>query len=316
MQKLLFLTSLRPSIVDFVRTSQHRNKRSGILMTQFRPGSFQILPVIIKNLLIINGLVFLAQITFDGVYPGSDLQIKVGNTSNLFALHHLFSPLFKPWQLFTHMFMHGSLMHLISNMFALWMFGSILENLWGPKRFLIFYLVCGLGAALLHLGFLWYENMQLISDFESFKAHPTLQAYLNYYNTYNLNSGYDYNIAARILTAWQYEPNNLQIAEQAVMLVTEHANYSLSEATLGASGAVFGCLAAFGYLFPNTHIYLYFFVPIKAKWFVLLYIAFELSMAVRNSAGDNIARWAHLGGAIVGFLLVYFWNKTNRRRFY
>lgn len=285
-------------------------------MTQFRPGSFQILPVIIKNLLIINGLVFMAQLTFDGVMPGSDLQPRVGFVTDTFALHHLFSPLFRPWQLFTHMFMHGSLMHIFSNMFALWMFGSILENLWGPKRFLIFYLVCGFGAALLHLGFLWYENLGLLRDFEAFKAHPTLQAYTEFFHRYNLDSGYDYNIPARILNAWQQEPSSGQIAEQAVMLLTDHVNFSLSEPTLGASGAVFGCLAAFGFLFPNTYIYLYFFVPLKAKWFVLLYIAFELSMAVRNSAGDNIARWAHLGGALVGFLLVYFWNKNNRKTFY
>lgn len=285
-------------------------------MTQFRPGSFQILPVIIKNLLIINGLVFMAQLTFDGVMPNTDLAPQVGSVMDTFALHHLFSPLFRPWQLLTHMFMHGSLMHIFSNMFALWMFGSILENLWGPKRFLMFYLVCGMGAALLHLGFLWYENHQLLIDFETFKSHPTLQGYANFFNKYNLNSGYDYNIASRILTAWENEPGNFQIADQAVMLVSNHVNNALSEPTLGASGAVFGCLAAFGYLFPNTYIYLYFFVPIKAKWFVLLYIAFELSMAVRNSAGDNIARWAHLGGALVGFLLVYFWNKQNRRTFY
>jgi membrane associated rhomboid family serine protease len=98
--------------------------------------------------------------------------------------------------------------------------------------------------------------------------------------------------------------------------VRSFVNYSLSTPTLGASGAVFGCLAAFGYLFPNTYIYLYFFVPIKAKWFVLFYIAFELVMAVNYSAGSSIAHWAHLGGALVGFLLVYFYNKTNRRNFF
>ncbi len=285
-------------------------------MTQFRPGSFQILPVVIKNLLIINGLVFLAQITFDGIIPGGDLQVKVGWMSDTFALHHLFSPLFRPWQLVTHLFMHGSLMHIFSNMFALWMFGSILENLWGPQRFLVFYLICGLGAAMLHLGFLWYENHQMLADFAAFKNHPTLDQYFNFYNTYNLNSGYDGATAYRIGRAWEADPTNLQFADQAVLAVTDHVNTALSEATLGASGAVFGCLVAFGYLFPNTYIYLYFFVPIKAKWFVLIYIAFELSMAVRNSAGDNIARWAHLGGALVGFLLVYFWNKTNKRTFY
>ena len=90
----------------------------------------------------------------------------------------------------------------------------------------------------------------------------------------------------------------------------------INQATVGASGAVFGCLAAFGYLFPNSLIYLYFFIPIKAKWFVLMYAAMEFFMGVRNSAGDNVAHWAHLGGALVGFLLVLYWNKTRRRRFY
>jgi membrane associated rhomboid family serine protease len=266
--------------------------------------------------LIINGLVFLAQLTFDGVMPGGDVQVQTGAVANNFALHHLFSPLFKPWQLLTHMFMHGSLMHLFGNMFVLWMFGSILENLWGPQRFLTFYLLCGLGAAMLHLGFLWYENHQMLTDFEAFKQGPTLDAYIRFYNDYNLGTGYDGATAFRIGRAWEMDPSNHQFADQAMIAVTDHVNGSLSEATLGASGAVFGCLAAFGFLFPNTYIYLYFFVPIKAKWFVLFYIAFELTMAVRNSAGDNIARWAHLGGALVGFLLVYFWNRTNRRTFY
>ena len=125
-------------------------------MTQFRPGSFQILPVIVKNLLIINGLVFLAQLTVDGMLPGGGLSPANGFISDTFALHHILSPLFKPWQLITHLFMHGSLIHIISNMFALWMFGQILENLWGPKRFLVFYILCGIGAAVLHLGSYWY----------------------------------------------------------------------------------------------------------------------------------------------------------------
>ena len=283
-------------------------------MTEFRPGSFQILPVIIKNLLIINGLVFLAQNTFDGASPVGG--IGVGYMADTFALHHILSPLFKPWQLLTHMFMHGNIGHILSNMFVLWMFGSVLENLWGPKRFFMFFLTCGLGAALLHLGALYYENYHLVSDYESYKSAPSLQKYLLFLENYRMDAGYDTQIAYRIGRAWEAEPENMQLAEQAMLAVNHYVNASLSTPTLGASGAVFGCLAAFGYLFPNTHIYLYFFVPIKAKWFVLLYIAFELVMAVNNSAGDNIARWAHLGGALVGFLLVFFWNKTNRRNFY
>jgi membrane associated rhomboid family serine protease len=282
-------------------------------MTEFRPGNFQILPLVIKNLLIINGLVFLAQNTFDGT---SNAGIGVGYVANTFALHHVLSPLFQPWQIITHLFMHGSFGHILSNMFVLWMFGSVLENLWGPKRFLLFYLVCGVGAALLHLGALYWENYHLVADFNSFRLSPTLQKYLAMQEQYNMDAGYDGQPAYRIGRAWEAEPLNVQMQEQAMAMVNIFVKDSLSTPTLGASGAVFGCLAAFGYLFPNTYIYLYFFVPNKAKWFVMIYIAFELVMAVNNSAGDNIARWAHLGGALVGFLLVYYWNKSNRRNFY
>lgn len=285
-------------------------------MTQFRPGSFQILPVIIKNLLIINGLVFLAQLTLDGLNPGGGLEPATGTISNLFALHHILSPLFKPWQLITHLFMHGSLAHIFSNMFALWMFGSILENLWGPRRFLLFYILCGIGAAVLHLGTLWYESMPLVNDLRQFRIHPSLDAFLAFFKAHPPTYNTDVSNLNRILEAWHENPSNTQYAGEAIVAVTDYTNQALSEPTVGASGAVFGCLAAFGYLFPNNYIYLYFFVPMKAKWFVLIYIGVELFLSYRNSAGDNIAHMAHLGGALVGFLLVYFWNRTNRRQFY
>src|ERR1700759_966105 len=133
-------------------------------MTEFRPGRFQILPTIIKNLLIINVLVFIAQQTVE----------KSGNPdllNNLFALHTWQSTLFKPWQFITHLFMHGSIGHIFSNMFALWMFGSVLENLWGPKRFLTFYIVCGLGAALMHMTVLYFETNSLLEGYNSLKQH-------------------------------------------------------------------------------------------------------------------------------------------------
>lgn len=234
-------------------------------MTEFRPGRFQILPTIVKNLIIINVLVFLAQNVF-----GNALGFSF---NDVFALHTWQSDLFQPWQFITHLFMHGSLGHIFGNMLALWMFGSILENLWGPKRFLIFYLVCGLGAALCHMIVLYVENQHLLQEYNTL--------------SYAAQQTYRKAVFSRI-----------------------------DEPTLGASGAVFGCLAAFGYLFPNTYIYLYFFVPIKAKWFVIMYAAFELINAIQNSAGDNVAHVAHLGGALVGFILVYFWNKNNRRNFY
>lgn len=234
-------------------------------MTQFRPSRFEILPPVIKNLLIINGLMFFAQLTIK--------TTPFGSLEDLFALHTWQSPLFKPWQFITHMFMHGGFDHLFFNMFALWMFGSILENIWGQKRFLTFYFVCGLGAALCHMVALYFENQHLIHEF-----------------------------------------NALPLDQRAELKLNLMA--MLNEPTLGASGAVFGCLAAFGYLFPNTYLYLYFLVPVKAKWFVIGYIALELFSTLRNSAGDNVAHLAHLGGALFGFLLVWTWNKKNRRNFY
>jgi membrane associated rhomboid family serine protease len=234
-------------------------------MTQFRPSRFEILPPVVKNLIIINALVFLAQNTIK--------DTPYGSMEDLFALHTWQSELFKPWQFITHMFMHGGFSHILFNMFALWMFGSILENIWGQKRFLTFYFICGLGAALCHMIFLYFENQDLIELFNSLDRYTQLGVEQNFYDR-------------------------------------------LNSATVGASGAVFGCLVAFAYLFPNTYLYLYFFVPVKAKWFVAGYILIELFSTFRNSAGDNVAHLAHLGGALFGFLLVYTWNKRNRRTFY
>ena len=137
-------------------------------MSEFRPGSFQILPTIIKNLIIINVLIYIAQIT---VEQSSNPELL----NDLFALHTWQSPLFRPWQFITHLFMHGSWAHIFSNMFALWMFGSVLENLWGPKRFLTFYIVCGLGAALLHMIVLAIEFNPLVQDYQVLQQHFTFQ---------------------------------------------------------------------------------------------------------------------------------------------
>ena len=254
-------------------------------MTEFRPTRFEILPAVVKNILIINVLVALAQYAL----PQSGLLEK-NELENLFALHTFQSELFKPWQFITHMFMHAGPSHIFGNMLALWMFGSVLENLWGPKRFLIFYMASGLGAALCHMLVLYYQNDVMINAYNSLTPN-TLGAFLEKYNN-------GINLA-------RFE----NPAEAALII-------NLSQATLGASGAVFGCLAAFGYLFPNTYIYIYFAIPIKAKWFVILYAALELYLTIRASAGDNVAHIAHLGGALVGIILVILWNKKNRKTFY
>lgn len=224
--------------------------------------NFQTIPPVIKNLVIINALAFFATQIF-----GEE------RVFNYFALHDIRSVYFRPHQLITHLFLHGGFAHILFNMLAVWMFGSILENLWGSKRFLIFYMLCGLGAAALHLGVLYMDLKDVVAIFE--RLPEAQQQQLLYSNEFKLNT-----------------------------------------ATVGASGAVFGCLAAFGYLFPNSLVYLYAFIPLKAKWFVLIYAGLELWLGISNSAGDNVAHWAHLGGALVGFLLVLYWNKKNRRHFY
>lgn len=262
-------------------------------MTEFRPGRFQILPTVIKNLIIINVLVYMAQeFVFKATTGHSDFE-------NLFALHTWQSEFFQPWQFITYMFLHGSPDHIFSNMLALWFFGSVLENLWGPKRFLVFYIACGLGAALCHMIVLYYENNAMIAAYN---------ALLSPSGTENAVRDFIY----------KYAPDGanlsgLPVSKMVAQLIVET---NLNTPTLGASGSVFGCLAAFGFLFPNSYIYIYFLFPIKAKWFVMGYAALEFFSAIQNSAGDNVAHIAHLGGALIGIVLVYYWNKNNRRNFY
>ena len=236
-------------------------------MTQFQPTRFNFLPPVIKNLLILNGLVFLATITFP------DLMQK-------FALYFPTSPNFQPYQIVTSMFTHADLGHIFFNMFSLWMFGSVLENFWGPKRFLTFYLITGLGAAFLHMG---------VNAYELYNAVGTLNPSVI--------------INGDTISSATYSQSQLR---EIVAAFTP---------TVGASGAVFGIFVAYGMLFPNTLIYLYFLFPIKAKYLMIVFIAIELYMGFINSPDDNIAHFAHLGGALFGFILVKYWSK-DRRHFY
>ena len=273
-------------------------------MREFRPTRFEILPTIIKNLIIINALMFFAQNTFAG--PTSSFSFE-----DYFALHAWQSSLFKPWQMITHMFLHGDFGHILGNMFALWMFGSVLENVWGPKRFLLFYILCGVGASVIHLLILSYQFVPMAADLMqlsqmSVSGAPAFNdAVLIYSKAHNIQ-------LTRILSENNVSLATPGIRSEIMELLTNNYNKTVNTATLGASGAVFGILMAFVYLFPNTYIYIYFLFPIKAKWLGILYFSWELFFAVRNTAGDNVARWAHVGGAIVGFVLVYIWNRKQR----
>ena len=227
-------------------------------------GEFQILPPVVKNLLIINALFFLADVVLG--FKGIDL-------SNWLGLHYFQAPGFAFWQPVTYMFMHGNFGHLFFNMFALWMFGAAVENYWGVKKFLIYYFVAGVGAAVV------YEIWQYI-DFN----------YIMHVQDYS----------------------GVQISLKETITVDQFMNRFTM---VGASGAVYGLLLAFGMLFPNSLIYIYFLIPVKAKWFVIIYGGIEVLYCIFASS-DGIAHIAHLGGMLFGLLLILFWRKKERRRNY
>jgi membrane associated rhomboid family serine protease len=216
------------------------------------------------------------------------------------------------------MFLHGDFGHILGNMFGLWMFGSVLENLWGSKRFLTFYLVCGLGAALIHLLFLSWEFMPMVKDYAAiFQAHnegssAQADAMINFIYRHNLR----FENTEELVSYLRAHPGSNELTSRIYDEITAFYRNNIDTATIGASGAVFGVLAAFVYLFPNTYLYIYFLIPVKAKWIGILYFGYELFEAIRNSAGDHVARWAHVGGAIVGLLIVITWNKTDKKTFY
>ena len=277
---------------------------------QYRPNSFKILPVVVKNLLIINGLFFLASVVAEAQF-GNDL-------ADLLGLHYPLSSDFRPYQLVTYMFMHGSFMHLFFNMFALWMFGNTLENYWGPKRFLTYYMITGIGAALCHYAVVYIEMKPALDIVNNYIANPSLQDFQTFLSSDNLKmssqeavSHYNELIPKSFSSA--IGSNNLH---EALQISVDHmqiykADLLNAPVVVGASGSVFGILLAFGMLFPNTLLYIYFAIPIKAKWFVVLYGAAELFSGLRGAPGDNVAHFAHLGGMLFGFILIKYWQKKK-----
>ena len=220
---------------------------------QYSPTGCRVLPPVVKHLLIINAILFLATFTLN--------RFNI-DLSDYLGLHFFLAKDFMPYQLLTYMFMHANFEHIFFNMFALWMFGNTLENIWGSKRFLLFYIVCGLGAGICQ------EVVQFI-DFGMRTDWKGLAV---------LNDG-----MREVLNTWN---------------------------TVGASGAVYGLLLAFGMLFPNSRIYLYFLVPIKAKWFIIGYAVIELLSGFFSSG--NVAHFAHLGGMLFGLILILIWKKKGK----
>ncbi len=278
---------------------------------QYRPRGFSILPVVVKNLLIINGLMFLAQVVAEKAL-GIDLADTLG-------LRYPGSMAFRPWQFITYMFLHGNLMHLVFNMFALWMFGYALENIWGPKRFLVYYFITGIGAALVHYIVIHFQINPTMVKIDAIIANPSAPAIFDFITNNPLQisrySGEIYSQSQKFqeaLEALSYNPDNRQALLMARNFLVDYREYFMNlPNVIGASGAVFGILLAFGMIFPNTLIYIYFFFPLKAKYFVIVYGLIELFSGFTNSE-SNVAHFAHLGGMIFGFFLILYWKKKGK----
>ncbi len=279
---------------------------------RYSPSGFGFLPPVVKNLIIINGLFFLA--TF-----------ALGNAGNIdltdyLGLHYFAAEKFAPYQFITYMFMHANLSHIFFNMFALWMFGSVLEQVWGPKKFLLYYIVTGIGAALIHYLVFYFQITPVLHSIDAFIANPdlgTLQQFISSHQFNIRDSSGDISQAfenfKQSYTTLQQDPGNMQAMQESVNFVTAYREHFLNlPVVIGASGAIYGLLLAFGMLFPNSLIYLYFFIPMKAKWFVIIFGAIELFSGFYDQ-NSGVAHFAHLGGMIFGFFLIIYWKKQADR---
>ena len=236
------------------------------------------IPPITKNLLIINVLMFFGTIVADSY--GIDLARYLG-------LHFVLSDHFNLAQLFTYMFMHGGFTHLFFNMFALWMFGRILEQVWGPKRFFTYYIVCGVGAGIIQ---------ELVVGIQHYLATSGMPA-------------------EAVDVVLREGANALMQGKNYVNGEMASLNFIVNGLTVGASGAIYGILLGFGLLFPNEKMFVFPLpFPIPAKYFVIGYAVIELLLGIANNPTDNVAHFAHLGGMIFGYILIMYWRNQIRRR--
>ncbi len=258
---------------------------------------------VVKNLLIINVVVFLLQMMVTSV-----------DITGILSLHRLSSPDFRPYQFVTYMFAHGSFGHILFNMLGLVFLGPLLEQFWGPKKFITFYLVTGIGAALLYTGIEVFELRNLRNDVETYLEAPTPDNFAIFVdeNDRYFNSGvYEFQ------DEFSKNANNQQYIEQSKMYVQGLYNeVSQRGSMLGASGAIYGILMAFGLLFPNTQLMLLIPpIPVKAKYLVLFLGAYAVWAGFARNPGDPVAHFAHLGGMIFAFIMIKYWQ-TKRDSFY
>ena len=260
---------------------------------------FNLTPTV-RTLLIANGLIYLAQ---SSLLP---LITKIG------SLYPIGSPNFFPWQFVTYMFLHGSFFHILFNMFALISFGPMLEMRWGGQRFLVFWLLCGVGAGAIYEGVRYVEISSMVEAQQEFRASPSGAAFAEFFRN-NLPGDEAYRPLAEAMTR---NPSNAEYVASASATVDAIVTQSSNGGMLGASGAVFGVLFAFAYLFPNTKLIIFPLpVPIAAKYLVFGYAMLELYQGIHRTPGDNVAHFAHLGGLLIGFVVLKFWE-NGREEFY
>ncbi|WP_420149797.1 rhomboid family intramembrane serine protease [Spirosoma sp.] len=258
---------------------------------------FNLTPVV-RVLLVLNVLVFL--VTNETII-------------DKFGLHSFLSDKFNPIQLLTHLFLHAGFGHIFSNMIGLIAFGPMLEMFWGPRRFVFFYLFCGIGAALLFSGINYIEVRDVYESIQAYRVSP---GYDNFSVFIDQHAGYLYDQLLPFLEKFKSYPTDSKNIQDSVAIANRIFLNQVDEPLVGASGAIFGIIMGFGLLFPNTQLFLLFLpIPIKAKYLVTLYGAMELYSGIHRAQTDNVAHFAHIGGMLFAFILVKYWG-SQRKTFY
>ena len=256
---------------------------------------FQLTPAA-KNILIINGIIFI-------------LSDFVGLRSYIiesFGMRYFHSENFQPYQILTYMWVHGGFGHLFSNMFSVLIFAPILEKVWGSKKFLIYYLATGIGAGILYSGINYYENYSFEVKVKSYEQNPSPESFRKL--VLNNSSEY-YNQLYDFIDSYEQNPSNSN-DNLSIAYANDLLKVKSDVPMVGASGAVFGILLAFAMLFPNMELMLLFLpIPVKAKYLVLVYGIYELWSEINRMPGDNVAHFAHLGGMLIGYLILKYWKR-------
>lgn len=266
------------------------------------------LPPVVKSLLIISVASWVIVMLLK-----ETMQI---NVIEYFALYSWISPHFRPWQLFTYLFLHddSGIFHLFFNMLGLWMFGSVLERFWGAKRFLAYFLITGIGAGIIHLSISNYLQLPMKREASAYAISPSYEAFDKFSGSYLPNS-YNNEALNKFMEQWYYDKSNPGLISESELMVLEIVEARTNTPSVGSSGALYGLLLAFGMLFPNAMIMMLIPpIPMKAKYFVFVFGGLELFMGIQNNINDNVAHFAHLGGMVFGIILILLWKKQDKNK--